>query len=272
MSLDKSHLGKAVVYDNPYDPSLLFPISRQPKRDEIEVPKVLPFHGIDIWNVYELSWLNDKGKPIVAIGEIYLPCDTPNIIESKSLKLYFNSFNQTKFHSQESLQETIKKDLSQAAGCQIDFKILSLVNYPFSILKTLTGNCLDDLDITTETYQERPDFLILESNEWVSEHLYSHLLKSNCPVTNQPDWGTVFIHYHGKKIDSTGLLKYIISMRLHNEFHEQCVERIYMDILRQCQPEKLTVYARYTRRGGLDINPFRSNFEDNPLNLRLSRQ
>lgn len=272
MALENSHLGKTVSYDSPYDPGLLFPISRQNNRNEIGVSKTLPFHGVDIWNVYELSWLNEKGKPLVAIGEIYIPCTTPSIVESKSLKLYFNSFNQTQFRSQEHVVETVIKDLSHTAGSPIDFKILLLSIYPFDILTSLPGNCLDDLDVTINTYNLNQSFLALDSHELVHEQLYSHLLKSNCPVTNQPDWATVLIHYHGKKIDRAGLLKYIISLRLHNEFHEQCVERIYMDILRQCQPEKLTVYARYTRRGGLDINPFRSNFENNPLNCRLSRQ
>lgn len=272
MSLEQSRLGKSVRYDNPYDPGLLCPISRQLQRENMGMPKTLPFHGVDIWNIYELSWLNERGKPVVGIGEIRLSCETPNIIESKSLKLYFNSLNQTRFPSKEALVDIVSRDLSQAAGGLVEFTIIPLSAYPFDILASLPGECLDDLDIAVEAYQLNPHFLTLESQDQVSEALYSHLLKSNCLVTNQPDWATVCIRYQGNKIDRAGLLNYIISMRLHNEFHEPCVERIYMDILRQCQPEKLTVYARYTRRGGLDINPFRSNFEAKPLNSRLSRQ
>lgn len=260
----ESPLGKKTTYISHYQRDLLFPIPRKVKRDEIRVPDRLPFKGIDIWNAYELSWLNLKGKPVVALGQFILPCDSPNIIESKSLKLYLNSFTHSKFASVEMVSKTIQKDLSDFAGSDFAVTIIPIEQFSENNIKSFSGTCLDEWDIECNDYLVNPAFLHTEKS-CVSEILYSNLLKSNCLVTGQPDWGSVQIEYTGKKINAEGLLKYLVSFRNHNEFHEQCVERIFMDIMQYCQPQQLTVYARYTRRGGLDINPFRStdkNFPD----------
>ena len=267
-------LGKATEYKSEYDPALLCPIPRKLKRDEIGVPVALPFHGVDIWNAYEMSWLTPNGKPVVAMGVFRIPCESPFLIESKSFKLYLNSFNQTRFDNFEDVRALTCKDLSGAAGSPVDVTILSAQEFAGEQFGALPGECLDDLDITIEGYSLEPDLLAGATNpqEIVSETLHSHLLKSNCLVTSQPDWGSVLIRYQGPRIDREALLRYLISFRQHNEFHEQCAERIYTDLMRFCQPEKLTVYARYTRRGGLDINPYRSNFEFEVENTRLARQ
>lgn len=266
-------LGKISSYCSIYTPSLLYPIPRKIKRDEISVPTPLPFVGGDIWNAYELSWLNPKGKPQIGLADFYFPCTSPNIIESKSFKLYLNSLNQTLFDSQQTLQTTLQKDLSTATGSQVRVNLFLPSQFKQMRFSEWSGICLDDLDIETHTYEVHPAFLNKGKHK-VEEVLFSHLLKSNCLVTGQPDWGSIWIHYTGDQIDHAGLLKYLISFRNHNEFHEQCIERIFMDLLRHCQPEKLTVYGRYTRRGGLDINPFRSNFSTVaiPDNSRHYRQ
>ncbi len=266
-----SPLVKKNAYVNQYDPSLLWPIARIDNRSKIGISSKLPFHGIDIWTAYELSWLNLQGKPMIAMAEFIVPCESNHLIESKSLKLYLNSFNLSKFASEHEVTNIIISDLSKAAGSQIKVNLFSAANdLPFPI-RQWSGICLDTLDITTDTYIINSDFLQTE-NDIVTETVYSHLLKSNCLVTNQPDWGSVLIKYSGKKINHEGLLKYIISYRNCNEFAEPGTEHIFTDIMSHCKPEKLTVYTRYTRRGGLDINPFRSNFEDAPENERLVRQ
>lgn len=266
-----SPLVKKNTYINQYDPSLLWPIPREDNRNKIGMHGKLPFHGIDIWTAYELSWLNTNGKPIVAMAEFIIPCDSSHLIESKSMKLYLNSFNQTKFSSEHVVANTIITDINKLVGCKIKVNLFSAENASVFPIKEWSGICLDHLDIITDTYTVNPEFLTTENNT-VTEIVFSHLLKSNCLVTNQPDWGSVLIKYTGKKINHVGLLKYIISYRNCNEFAEPGTEHIFMDIMNHCKPEKLTVYTRYTRRGGLDINPFRSNFEDAPVNERLSRQ
>ena len=270
-ALNNSPLGKASAYINTYTPSLLFPIPRKIKRDEIEISDQLPFTGVDIWTGYELSWLNSKGKPSVAIAEFWIPCESPNIIESKSLKLYLNSLSNSQFESFDHVKSTIEKDLCESTGSEVTVKI-------FSTEDTLTfgrlqGKCLDNLDIECSQYMPDPQ-LLRTSTEVVDEVVYSHLLKSNCLVTGQPDWGSIEIAYRGPKINHEGLLKYIVSLRDHNEFHEQCVERIFCDLSKICKPQWLSVYARYTRRGGLDINPYRvsSGSQLQPKNIRLTRQ
>jgi 7-cyano-7-deazaguanine reductase len=272
---EASPLGKPVAYQAEYTPSLLFPIARQPKRDEIGVSGTLPFYGVDIWNAYEVSWLNLRGKPQIAIATFTVPADSPNIIESKSFKLYLNSFNQTKLASPEALVEVLRHDLSDGFGAPVQVKLTLPDQFGSQAFGELDGLLLDRLDIEVEQY--RPDRSLLTADRSapiVEETLLSHLLKSNCLVTGQPDWGSVQIRYVGPQIDQAGLLQYLIGFRDHDEFHEQCVERIFMDILRQCEPNKLAVYARYTRRGGLDINPWRSNFTSGqrPSNLRNARQ
>ena len=267
-------LGKPTTYKTEYDPQLLCPFPRQIKRDVIGITDALPFSGYDIWNAFELSWLNAKGKPIVAMGEFHIPCESPYLIESKSFKLYLNSFNQTRFGDFSAIEEQMVVDLSASTGATVQIRLLDSDQFITEQLQSFPGRCIDDLDIEINKYSLDPSLLenSTDPQQQVTEELHSHLLKSNCLVTNQPDWGSVLIRYHGSKIDPEALLRYLISFRQHNEFHEQCVERIFIDLMRYCQPEKLTVYARYTRRGGLDINPFRSNFETRIANIRLARQ
>lgn len=257
-----SLLGKDTPYCSQYDPSILFAIPRQEKRAELGLDSnSLPFQGLDIWTAFEVSWLNAKGKPIVAIAEFAFPADSTNLVESKSFKLYLNSFNGTRFDSTESVINHWIQDLSLACGEEVAVELRSL-EYEESLIGKLPGENLDELDIEVNEYTVNSELLTCESNCVVEETLNSHLLKSNCLVTNQPDWGSVVIRYHGKQINHESLLRYLISFREHNEFHEQCVERIFTDIMKHCQPTNLTVYARYVRRGGLDINPYRSNYED----------
>jgi len=271
LELAKSCLGKPAQYDSVYDPAKLLAIPRSGNRLDIGINgNQLPFQGFDVWNHYEVSWLNEKGKPLAAMAEIILPCDSPHIIESKTMKLYFNTLNNTVFKDENALQAVVKNDLETHVGASVKVNIHLLDKKPETIV-LLTGHCIDDLDIECSVYTVDPTFLITE-NETTEEVLYSHLLKSNCLVTNQPDWGSVQIAYKGKKINYAGLLRYIVSFRHHNEFAEHCVERIFMDVMQRCQPQELTVIGRYTRRGGLDINPYRST---QPLafeNGRLSRQ
>lgn len=269
--LEESLLGKKTEYISSYTPSLLFPYARKLGREINGIPTPLPFKGIDIWNGFEISWLNLKGKPEIAIGEFFFPSSTPNLIESKSFKLYLNSFNQSVFNSFERVQNTIQKDLSQACGGPVEVGLIPPAKFQYQKLKDFSGTLLDILDIEVRDYEVNAD-LLSSSSIHVEETLISHLLKSNCLATGQPDWASLIIRYSGPKIDHEGLLKYIISYRNHSGFHEHCVELMFWDILQRCRPERLTVYARYTRRGGLDINPFRSNFEGCPLNIRLPRQ
>ncbi|TMX30825.1 NADPH-dependent 7-cyano-7-deazaguanine reductase QueF [Vibrio sp. Hep-1b-8] len=267
-------LGQKTEYSNQYDPSLLQPVPRSLNRDDLELGDRLPFQGCDIWTLYELSWLNDKGLPQVAIGEVSIPATSANLIESKSFKLYLNSFNQTQFSSWDEVERVLVKDLSQCAGEEVSVTVRSVVDYTDSLIVTMDGECIDEQDIEITSYDfDRTLIQGAATGEVVEESLHSHLLKSNCLITNQPDWGSVEIQYKGKQIDREALLRYIVSFREHNEFHEQCVERIFTDIMEFCQPETLTVYARYTRRGGLDINPYRSNVNSQPNhNQRMARQ
>jgi len=267
-------LGQKTEYSNQYDPSLLQPVPRSLNRDDLDLGDTLPFQGCDIWTLYELSWLNEKGLPQVAIGEVSIPATSANLIESKSFKLYLNSFNQTRFASWDEVERALVKDLSHCAGEEVSVTIRSVVDYTDSVVVTMDGDCIDDQDIEITSYDfDRTLIQDAATGDIVEESLHSHLLKSNCLITNQPDWGSVEIQYKGKQIDREALLRYIVSFREHNEFHEQCVERIFTDIMEFCQPESLTVYARYTRRGGLDINPYRSNVNGQPNhNQRMARQ
>ncbi len=271
-----SLLGKVATYVSQYQADLLFPIPRVTKREEIGLVtgKALPFIGVDIWNAYELSWLNARGKPVVALMRALVPCESPAIIESKSFKLYLNSFNMSRFDSVEAVQALLQQDLSAAVGAAVSVKLMLADAFGAERMQELSGLSLDRLDIECDRYQPAPEYLRADFSETpVSEVLTSNLLKSNCLVTGQPDWGSVQISYTGAPIHQEGLLKYIISFRDHHEFHEQCVERMFMDIWHHCQPQKLTVYARYTRRGGLDINPLRSNHSlQMPAQFRQARQ
>ena len=271
---EHSPLGKSSEYVSQYAPELLFPISRTTKWAELglEAGK-LPYQGVDYWNCYELSWLTPSGKPVVAIGEFAIPADSPNIIESKSFKLYLNSLNQTAFADTTSLEAALRTDLSAAAGKPVSVRIRSLAEIEAEGVMALPGVCIDELDISVSNYEHpRPELLRCDDSRVVEESVHSHLLKSNCPVTSQPDWGSVVVEYRGSALDHASLLEYIVSFRQHSDFHEQCVERIFLDLQRLLKPEKLTVYARYVRRGGLDINPYRSTEDVAFQNVRLARQ
>lgn len=272
-TVQDSQLGKKTRYDHHYDPSLLFPIAREQSRAKLN-SAALDFQGEDWWTCYELSWLAPSGLPQAAIAHFRIPAHSVNIIESKSFKLYLNSLNQHRFESVEALEQTLVSDLSGAAGAQVAVAVECLPQARFDVLDLpLTWHCLDQQDIDeTQAFSYEPDadILLLEQAEGsegegrdngdaeVEEHLYSNLLRSNCPVTDQPDWGSVFIHYRGPKISRESLLRYIVSFRQCQDFHEHCVERMFHDLKQCCGCTSLSVYARYTRRGGLDINPFRS--------------
>ena len=267
-------LGQKTDYHSQYQPALLQAVPRSLNRDELNFGNQLPFSGYDIWTLYELSWLNAKGLPQVAIGEVRLPASSPNLIESKSFKLYLNSLNQTKFASWQQVADVLAKDLSACAGEDVDVTILPLHEFTHVPIVAIGGSNIDSQDIEITNYEFDPSLLAgAATGPIVTETLNSDLLKSNCLITNQPDWGSVRIAYTGKRINREQLLRYIVSFRQHNEFHEQCVERIFSDIMQHCQPDLLTVYARYTRRGGLDINPYRTNMGKTPSeNNRLARQ
>lgn len=283
---EDSPLGQVSNYPDKYDASLLYPIPRAQGRDGVLVGEGLPFGGVDIWNAYEVSWLNGKGKPSVAVAVLTVPASSPNIVESKSLKLYLGSLNQSTFTCPGDVVSAIQKDVSSIVG-EVILVSLTLIGSEqvFSagslgvgeaqgeVIELASAICVDDEDITADEYSINPELLRLDGRgEIVDECLSSHLLRSNCPVTGQPDWATIFVHYHGPKICRQSFLKYIVSYRNHNDFHEQCVERVFADIMSKCQPEKLSIYGRYTRRGGIDINPFRSNFEVCCDNTKLVRQ
>ena len=276
----QSPLGKTATYIDQYDPALLFPLPRATKRQALGLGAQLPFFGADVWTAFELSWLNLRGKPQLALAHITVPCETPNIIESKSFKLYLNSFNNTRFAEAADVLARLRADLSEAAWrgatnpATLGVRLLGPELFDREPVCELDGLSLDRLDIACDRYSPAPDLLRTTQGEPpVNETLVSNLLKSNCLVTGQPDWGSVQIRYSGDAIDQEGLLQYLVSFRNHNEFHEQCVERIFMDIWQRCKPTRLTVYARYTRRGGLDINPFRTSHPQAlPPNTRTARQ
>ena len=266
--LKDAPLGKETSYKQQYDAKLLFPILRQEQRQGLGIGETLPFIGNDLWYAYELSWLDKQGKPQVAVGQFLVPCDSPYLVESKSLKLYLNSFNGTKFASVSNVLQTMIRDLSAATGAEVDVQIqlLSDLKTPGELIH-FDGICLDDLPVACDTYHLKPDFLTFASEKVVTETLYSNLLRSHCRKTGQPDWGSVQITYTGREIDKTGLLRYIVSFRNHQGFSEDCAEQIFTDIMQRCAPEELTVEARYTRRGGLDINPIRTNGKTIPQRL-----
>jgi len=277
---EQSQLGKPAPCVDRYDASLLFPLSRQPKRAELGVTGTMPFFGADLWTAYELSWLTPRGKPQVAIAHVTVPCETPNIVESKSFKLYLNSFSNTPFAGADAVRDRIRADVSEAvwrgAGSQsaVGVRLILPDQFDRQQVQELEGLSLDRLDLECDRYTPAPELLTAAFGEQpVQEVLVSNLLKSNCLVTGQPDWGSVQIRYSGPQIDQGGLLRYLVSFRNHNEFHEQCVERIFMDVRQRCKPVRLAVYARYTRRGGLDINPFRTSHPSAlPANTRTARQ
>jgi 7-cyano-7-deazaguanine reductase len=266
-----SPLGKPVEYPTAYDACLLHPIARSLSREALGVGDDVPFQGVDVWNAYELSWLDGRGKPKVALAEFRVPASSPNLIESKSLKLYLASHHQVRYADSETLRALLASDLSAAAGAPVSAVITPV---HAGQIEALSGEVIDDLPLSIDAYgPPDPSVLRCDTEVKVDEALVSHLLKSNCPVTGQPDWASVQVAYKGARIDRAGLLRYLVSFRAHADFHEACVERIFMDLLHACAPSRLSVYARYTRRGGLDINPFRTT-PGGPLpgNPRTARQ
>ncbi|ODS62573.1 MAG: NADPH-dependent 7-cyano-7-deazaguanine reductase QueF [Arenimonas sp. SCN 70-307] len=256
---EASLLGKPVQYGAEYDPTLLFPIPRAQARAALGLGEDLPFVGVDFWNAYELSWLDGRGKPRVALAELRVPAASPNLVESKSLKLYLGSYAMARFTDTDALRAQLVADLSAAAGAPVSVVLTPAGSSNVALIENLEGDVIDDLPIEISHYgPPRPEFLSSDPGLKADEVLVSHLLKSNCPVTGQPDWASVQVRYAGPRIARDGLLRYLVSFRQHSDFHESCVERIFMDILGQCAPTRLAVYARYTRRGGLDINPFRA--------------
>lgn len=267
-------LGKETDYQSGYNAKLLQAVPRSLNRKELGCVDNQPFKGVDVWHAYELSWLNLKGKPVVALGRITLDSSTPNIIESKSFKLYLNSLNQSRISDHGELRSLLESDLSLVAGGKVIVELFAPDDNHSFALQDLPGTCIDEIDIGIDEFRlSFEPIAVLPNSQPVSETLHSHLLKSNCLITNQPDWASVVIQYIGLKIDREALLRYLISFRMHNEFHEQCVERIYCDILKSCSPTQLSVQALYTRRGGLDINPFRTSQENalTPIR-RINRQ
>jgi len=270
--MSKIPLGKPTDYPAEYSPQVLFAVPRIEARKALGLSAELPFHGEDVWNAWELTWLEPSGKPNVATAVITVPADSLNIVESKSLKLYLNSLAMSRYASDDEVSEIISRDLSRTAESQVSVRIMPAQDFSSGQIVDLPGDCIDDLDLQIETSSVDASLLKTVGEDSIEDQLHSHLLRSNCPVTHQPDMGSVLVRYRGPAIDRESLLRYIVSFRQHNDFHEACVERMFLDIKARCRPEKLTVYARYNRRGGLDINPFRSDFETTAENLRLWRQ
>jgi 7-cyano-7-deazaguanine reductase len=268
----KLALGQDTGYPHKYAPELLCPISRADSRGALRLSAELPFGGVDMWNAWELSWLGEGDLPAVATAEINVPAESPSIVESKSLKLYLDSLSMSRFSSSVEVAETIGEDLCACTGSNVEVNVLPVVSTEARQVGRLAGTCLDSIAVTCKDWNVNAGLLKADSHTIVEEYLYSHLLRSLCPITSQPDTGSLQISYRGPKIDRASLLRYIVSFRQHNDFHEACVERMFVDLLSRCAPDALTVHARYQRRGGIDINPFRSNTTEKRLNLRLWRQ
>jgi len=270
--LDQSPLGKPTNHLGHYDRALLYAVPRAPQRAALGISGTLPFAGADLWTAYELSWLDRRGKPDIAVGMFRVPAESANIVESKSAKLYLNSFSETRFDTPAEVERVLREDLSRVCGGPIAVELAAPYALQRLQAQELTGESIDDRELAIDEYSPAPD-LLSAIGPTVDEALRSDLFKSNCPVTGQPDWGSVQIRYRGPQIDRAGLLRYLVSFRQHRGFHEHCVERMFVEIMSRCRPEQLTVYARFLRRGGLDINPFRSNWEAVPsANVRTLRQ
>ncbi len=270
--MNKIPLGRPTEYPEEYSPQVLFPVPRIEARKALGLGDELPFQGEDIWNAWELTWLESSGKPVVATATITVGADSANIVESKSLKLYLNSLAMSRYASTVEVAEIIRRDLSRITESEVAVSVTTAIESSTDRIDDLPGDCIDDLDVQIDVSGVDATILKTAGEESVIEELHSHLLRSNCPVTNQPDTGSILIRYRGPRFDRESLLRYIVSFRQHNDFHEACVERMFLDIKNRCHPDDLTVYARYNRRGGLDINPFRSDFESSAKNLRLWRQ
>ncbi|MEQ8205205.1 MAG: NADPH-dependent 7-cyano-7-deazaguanine reductase QueF [Woeseia sp.] len=262
-------LGRSSDYPDTLTPELLYPVDRTDGRAALQLGEALPFRGVDLWTAWEMSWLNSAGRPVVGVLSLAVPAESPALIESKSLKLYLNSYAMSRFNSTDEVADQLRTDLGQCAQSPVRVQ-LRLDNGTAGISE-LPGVCIDQENVSCESY-ELDATLLQSGGEIISETLHSHVLRSLCPVTGQPDTGSVMLRYRGPRIDRGALLAYIVSFRRHSDFHELCVERIFMDIQARCGAEELTVYARYNRRGGIDINPFRSNVESEAPDLRLWRQ
>lgn len=271
MTDTKLPLGQETRYPDQYDPTVLYAIARADARAAL-LTGPLPFHGVDIWNAWELTWLGPGNQPVAATAEIRVPADTPNLIESKSLKLYLNSFAMSSFDTQAAVEAVISRDLGAAAGGPVGVRIDRVSDTEAAAVTRLPGFCLDELSVSCDNWELSAGLLSADPNVIAEEDMYTHLFRSLCPVTAQPDFGSVAVYYRGPKIDPVSLLRYIVSFRQHNDFHEACVERMFVDIKERCGPERLSVFACFQRRGGIDINPYRSNFESDPGNHRLWRQ
>ncbi len=269
-------LGKASRYPVRYAPEVLHPVARRDARAKLRLPTPLPFTGEDVWNAWELTWLDANGKPLVGTATLRVGAESANIIESKSLKLYLNSFSQSSFASPDELRDVMRRDLSELTGGPIDVTLSTAADafrHPVAFaVSTLPGTLIDNLDASCSADGVDAALLSTVGEDVVNEELHTHLLRSLCPVTNQPDMGSLLVRYRGRRIDPVGLLQYVVSFRRHSDFHEACVERMFVDLKTRCGCERLTVYARYNRRGGIDINPFRSDFETGTDNPRLWRQ
>lgn len=272
MTEHKLPLGRKADYPHKYAPDVLCAISREEARRPLGISRDLPFQGADIWNAWELTWLGKGNRPEVATAEIRVPADSPNIVESKSVKLYLNSFAMSQFSSAIEVADTIREDLSVCVCARTDVSVLPVTRSEARRVSRLAGDCLDSIAVRCSTWEVDANLLRAEPDKLVEEDLHSHLLRSLCPVTSQPDIGSLQISYRGPKIDRAALLQYIVSYREHSDFHEACIERMYMDLMARCAPLNLSIHARYQRRGGIDINPYRSTTAGLPLNLRLWRQ
>jgi 7-cyano-7-deazaguanine reductase len=263
-------LGRPTTYPDRYDPSLLFSMDRAATREALGIADQLPFSGVDIWTAHEITWLDRGGKPQIAIAEFRIGADSPSLVESKSMKLYLGSFAQERMGSPAELTRTIEGDLASACGARVSVTLVPPGGGPH--IAELPGESIDSLNVAIDSYEPAAG-LLGAGNASVEEALHSALFRSTCPVTGQPDYADVLVRYRGPRIERSALLKYLVSYRRHAAFHEACVERIFIDIAERCRPDRLTVYARFLRRGGIDINPFRSNFESAPkLSERTPRQ
>jgi 7-cyano-7-deazaguanine reductase len=270
--LADSPLGRAAKYPERHDPALLFSIERAPQRALLGFDGAPPFGGVDLWTAYELSWLDAAGKPQVAIATFAVPADSPRLVESKSVKLYLAGLNLTRFGAESDVAATLARDLGRAVGAAIEVTLTPPHGNGSLPYADLSGICIDALPIAVERYEPSPEALVT-GGPMGSETLYSRLFRSVCPVTGQPDYACVQVDYRGTRIDRAGLLRYLVSFRRHPGFHEHCVERIFTDVWRRCRPEALAVYARFTRRGGIDINPYRSSAGGQPpAHVRTARQ
>ena len=261
-------------------PELPEGIARSRARALLRVADELPFRGEDVWTGYEFSWLNETGKPVVAGLRVRVPCTSPNLVESKSLKFYLNGFAELRFDSREDVVEALENDLTGVIGASPVLEVLELGR--LEGVSRMPGESLDALQVVVTDYELNPELLTLaegaESGQGapaagrVAAAWHTNLFRSLCPNTGQPDWASLMVEYTGLPIDPRGLLRYLVSYRRHAAFQEDTVERIFVDIMERCRPDELTVHGRFLRRGGLDINPFRSTHADAAPEMRLVRQ